>query len=84
MVEVEADDFNTPDFLRTSVLDVKMAQEVVAVMKEVSARRAEVDQVEIVKGDHGEEPERGDRGTRVRRGLAMGKRRGWNRNRGRK
>ena len=37
VVEVEADDFNIPDFLHTSVLDMKMAEEVVAVMKEMSA-----------------------------------------------
>jgi hypothetical protein len=58
-VEVEADDSNSPNFLRKSVLGVEMAEEVVSIMKEVSARvvtvAAETDRVESVESVHGEE-----------------------------
>ena len=76
MVEVEADDFNTPDFLRTSVLDVKMAKEVVAVMKEVFACRDEVDQVEIIEGDHGEGPRERGQGDKGEERTSNGEKKG--------
>ncbi|KAN0078148.1 hypothetical protein V8E55_010205 [Tylopilus felleus] len=76
VVKVEADDFNIPDFLRTSVLDVKMAEEVVAVMKEVSARRAEVDQVEIIERDHGEGPKERGQGDKGEERTSNGEKKG--------
>lgn len=58
-VEVEADDFNTLNFLQESVLTVQTAEEVVTTIKEVFTYMvtvaAEIDRVEIIKGGHGEE-----------------------------